>query len=284
VAELREAVAEVARRSGRRIHVVAENDENDRKVLDAAPRGWGCAAVWADDLHHAIHALVTGERGRYLADFGRPEDVARALAEGFVHQGQRSSYRGRPHGTSTRGLAPSRFVACAQNHDQVGNRPHGERLSALVPWEALYPVSTLALLGSGLPLLFMGEEYGETNPFLYFTSHTDPVLARAVTEGRRKEFIAEGVGTIPDPQEEETFLRSRLTHRRDGRHGALREHHRRLLALRRKHRAAIAAGWPAVKVEGTAFTLRRRGLEVRANLGDRPSGGMGPWGWSVREA
>ena len=284
VAELREAVAEVARRSGRRIHVVAENDENDRKVLDAAPRGWGCAAVWADDLHHAIHALVTGERGRYLADFGRPEDVARALAEGFVHQGQRSSYRGRPHGTSTRGLAPSRFVACAQNHDQVGNRPHGERLSALVPWEALYPAATLVLLGSGLPLLFMGEEYGETNPFLYFTSHTDPVLARAVTEGRRKEFIAEGVGTIPDPQEEETFLRSRLTHRRDGRHGALREHHRRLLALRRKHRAAIAAGWPAVKVEGTAFTLRRRGLEVRANLGDRPSGGMGPWGWSVREA
>jgi len=283
VAELCQEVDALARRTGRKIHVIAESDENDRKLLLPRPGGWGCAAVWADDLHHAIHALVTGERSRFLADFGRPEDVGRALAEGFVLQGQRSVYRGRPHGTSARGLAPSRFVVCAQNHDQVGNRPAGERLTAILPWEALAPISTLLLLGSGLPLLFMGEEYGETSPFLFFTSHTDPALARAVSEGRRKEFIAAGLGSVPDPQEEETFARCRLTHRRDGPHGALRAHHQRLLALRRKHRGAIAAAFPAVQVQGTAFTLRRPGLVVRANLAPRPAGGLGPWGWSVQE-
>jgi maltooligosyltrehalose trehalohydrolase len=129
----------------------------------------------------------------------------------------------------------------------------------------------------------MGEEYGETSPFLFFTSHTDPALARAVSEGRRKEFIAAGLGSVPDPQDEETFARCRLTHRRDGPHGALRAHHQRLLALRRKHRGAIAAAFPAVQVQGTAFTLRRPGLVVRANLAPRPSGGLEPWGWSVQE-
>ncbi len=283
VTELCEAVHEEGCRAGRRVHVVAENDENDRKVLDPPPRGWGCSAVWADDLHHALHALVTGERGKFLGDFGRPEDVARALAGGFVYQGQRSAYRKRRHGTPTRGLAPARFVTCAQNPDQVGNRPRGERLSTLVPWEALYPISTLVLLGSGTPLLFMGEEYGETSPFLYFTSHTDPALGKAVSEGRRAEFIAEGVGLVPDPQAEETFRRSKLTHRHDGRHGRLLAHYRRCLALRSAHRAEIAARWPDVSRDGTALTLRRPGLLVRANLGAAPAGGLGPWGIELRE-
>ncbi|BDG02587.1 malto-oligosyltrehalose trehalohydrolase [Anaeromyxobacter oryzae] len=283
VAELCEAVHDVGRRAGRRVHVVAENDENDRKVLDPPPEGWGCSAVWADDLHHALHALVTGEGGKFLADFGRKEDVAAALAGGFVYQGQRSAFRGRPHGTPTRGLAPARFVTCAQNHDQVGNRPRGERLSTLVPWEALYPISTLVLLGSGTPLLFMGEEYGETRPFLYFTSHSDPGLAKAVSEGRKAEFIAEGVEAVPDPQAEETFLRSRLAPRRDGRHGELLAHYRRCLALRRRHLPAIAARWPEVTLDGAAVTLRRPGLLVRANLGAAPAGGLGPWSVELRE-
>jgi maltooligosyltrehalose trehalohydrolase len=283
VAELCEAVVEHGRRAGRRVHVVAEDERNDRRVVDPPPGGWGCSALWADDLHHALHALVTGERGRYLADFGHPADVVRALAEGFVYQGQRSLFRGRPHGTVVRGLAPARFVTCAQNHDQVGNRPHGERLTALVPWEALAPISALVLLGSGTPLLFMGEEYGETRPFLYFTSHTDPALARAVTEGRRSEHIAAPGGDPPDPQAPETFLRSKLTHRRDGRHGVVRERVRALLALRARHLESIAAGWPEVRADGTAISLRRRGLQVRANLSARPAGGLGPWGLDVRE-
>jgi len=284
VAELSDAVRAAGSEAEREVHVVAENDENDRKVLDPPPRGWGASAVWADDLHHALHALLTGERKAFLADFGRPEDVVRALAEGFVYQGQRSPFRKRPHGTEVRGLAPERFVTCAQNHDQIGNRPHGERLSTLVPFEALSPIAALVILGSGLPLLFMGEEYGEDRPFLYFTSHTDPALAAAVSEGRKNEFIAEGAEGVPDPQDEQTFVASKLSHRRDGRHGALREHYRRLLAIRWAQRAEISRSWPRVEREGTAFTLVRPGLVVRANLGPAPAAGLGPWGVAIEEA
>jgi maltooligosyltrehalose trehalohydrolase len=283
VADICDALRGEGRAAGRRVHVVAEDDRNDRKVLDPPPRGWGASAVWADDLHHALHALLTGERARFLADYGAPGDVARALGEGFVYHGQRSRYRGAPHGTDTRGLAPARFVTCLQNHDQVGNRPHGERLSSLVPWDALRPLSTLVVLGSGLPLLFMGEEYGEPNPFLYFTSHSDPALAKAVSAGRKSEFIAMGADDVPDPQDPATFLRSRLSHRRDGRHGALREYYRRLLALRRAHEDLIAARWPEVEVDGTAFTMRRPGLVVRANLGPAPAGGLPAWGVAIDE-
>jgi maltooligosyltrehalose trehalohydrolase len=282
VADVCDAVRAAGRAAGRQVHVVAENDRNDRKVLDPPPPGWGASAVWADDFHHAVHALLTGERASFLADYGRPQDVARALSDGFVYQGQRSEFRKKPHGTDVHGLAPARFVTCLQNHDQVGNRPQGERLPVLVPHEALRPAAALLLLGSGTPLVFMGEEYGETRPFLYFTSHSDPGLAKAVSEGRKAEFIAHA-DEVPDPQDPETFRRSKLSHRRDGPHGELREHYRRLLALRRKHRAVIAAGWPRMRREGLVFAIVRPGLEVRANLGAAPAGGLGPWGWSIEE-
>jgi maltooligosyltrehalose trehalohydrolase len=282
VAELCDEVRAAGRGAGRIVHVIAEDERNDRRLLDPPPAGWGCSAVWADDLHHAIHALLTGERERFLADFGGTEPLRRALAEGFAWQGEVSRHWGRPRGTDTRGLAPARFVTCLQNHDQVGNRARGERIAALVPWDALYPASALVLLGSGTPLLFMGEEYGERRPFQYFTSHGDPALGRAVSEGRRSEHIAAS-GEVPDPQDPATFERSRLSHRRDGRHGHLREHYRRLLALRRRHLGEIAARFPEVEVEGTAFTLRRGGLLVRANLGAAPAGGLGPWAVEIEE-
>jgi maltooligosyltrehalose trehalohydrolase len=262
--------------AGRTVHVIAEDERNERAVLAPPPEGWGCDAVWADDLHHAIHALLTGERERFLADFGTTAELRRALAEGWAFQGEVTRYRGRPRGTSARGLSPARFVTSLQNHDQVGNRARGERLASLVPWEALYPAAALVLLGSGTPLLFMGEEYGETRPFQYFTSHGDPALARGVSEGRKGEFIS-AAGEVPDPQDPATFERSKLSHRRDGRHGHLREHYRRLLALRSRHLAAIAARFPEVEVEGTAFTLRRDELVVRVNLGAAPAGGLAPW-------
>jgi maltooligosyltrehalose trehalohydrolase len=284
VAEICARVEEAGRAAGRTVHVIAENDRNDRRVLDAPPSGWGCSAVWADDLHHALHALLTGERTSFLADYGGPEHVRRALAEGFAYQGEVSRFRGRAHGTDVRGLAPSRFVTCLQNHDQVGNRPRGERIASLMPWDALYPMSALVLLGSGTPLVFMGEEYGETRPFQYFTSHGDPALARAVSEGRRKEFIAKGTHDVPDPQDPATFERSKLTHRRDGRHAHLREHYRRLLALRRRHLTAIAARFPEVELDGTVFTLRRDELMVRANLGPAPAAGLAPWAVEIEEA
>ena len=285
VSALCDEVAAVARESGRRIQVVAESDLEDRKVVDPPPRGWGCSAMWADDFHHALHALLTGERSAYYEDFGGMEQLSRALSSGFVFQGETSRYRKRPWGTATAGLPPSRFVFCAQNHDQVGNRPAGQRLASLVPRPALEPIAALLLLGPGLPLLFMGEEYGEDRPFLYFTSHSDPDLARAVSEGRRSEYIAEvgSGGEVPDPQEERTFERSRPAHRRDGAHGALWHHHRDLLALRRRHAAVIGRHWPVVVAAGRAVMLHRPGLAVAVNLGEESAGGLPPWGWRVQE-
>ncbi|HEX4934423.1 MAG TPA: hypothetical protein VFV33_14640, partial [Gemmatimonadaceae bacterium] len=239
VAELSAAVHAAAKEQGRAGHIIAESDLNDRKLVEPPPDGWGVSTVWADDLHHAVHALLTGEDASFYQDYGGPEHVVKALEEGFVLQGDHSAFRGKPHGTPTDGLSPSRFVVCAQNHDQVGNRPHGERLSVLVPTDALPAIAALTTLGSGLPMIFMGEEYGETRPFLYFTSHDDPDLARAVSEGREKEFIAAGEKEVPDPQDARTFEASRLSHRRDGAHGALRETYRALLAMRRKHLEGI---------------------------------------------
>ena len=285
VGALADEVAAFARTTGRRVQVVAESDLQDRKVVDPPPGGWGCAAMWADDFHHALHALISGERRSHYSDFGRVEQLARALEEGFAFQGEPSTFRGKAWGTDTVGLSPSQFVFCAQNHDQIGNRPAGDRLATLVPWPALYPVATLVVLGPGLPLLFMGEEYGEDRPFLYFTSHADPDLARAVTEGRRSEYIADAGpgGEVPDPQAEATYRRSKITHRRDGAHGELWRHHREMLRVRRRHAAVIGAHWPHVRVEGTALTSWRPGLEVAVNLGPAPAGGLPPWGWRVRE-
>jgi maltooligosyltrehalose trehalohydrolase len=282
VAEIVREVSAEGARAGRRVHVVAEDERNDRRVLEPPPGGWGCSAVWADDLHHALHAFVTGERTRHLADFGEPDQVVKALAEGFVYQGERSAFHRRPRGTPSAGLAPSRFVVCGQNHDQIGNRALGERLSMLVPWDALAPISAVVLLGSALPLLFMGEEYGEQNPFLYFTSHGDPALAKAVSQGRRREHADEVGDRVPDPQDEEAFRRSKLTHQRDGRYGALRDHYKRMLALRRRHLAEISAGWPAVERRDTVFTLRRPSLTVDVNLGRRENASLGLPGWGLR--
>jgi maltooligosyltrehalose trehalohydrolase len=283
VAEVCEVAAALARREGRHIHVIAESDLEDRKVVDPPPRGWGCSTMWSDDFHHALHALLTGERNRHYADFGGMAPLARALREGFAFQGEHSAYRGKAWGTSTAGLAPSRFVCAVQNHDQVGNRPAGERLSRLVPRAALMPLATLLGLGPGLPLLFMGEEYGEERPFLYFTSHGDPALARAVGEGRKAEFTAEAGGVVPDPQAEDTFTSSIVTHRRDGHHGELWRHHRAMLRLRRRHVSTIGTSWPEVSVDGTVIALRRPGLIVTVNVGPGPAAGLPGWGWAIRE-
>jgi maltooligosyltrehalose trehalohydrolase len=285
VGEICDAVAAVARETGRRIHVVAESDLEDRNVVDPPPRGWGCSAMWSDDFHHALHAMLTGERDAFFADFGRPEHLARVLREGFRFQGEHSAFRKKRWGTPTAGLAPSRFVVCAQNHDQVGNRPHGERLAQLLPREALPALAAVTCLAPGLPLLFMGEEYGELQPFQYFTSHGDPALAKAVSEGRRAEFIAKAGGKeVPDPQAEGTFERSRLTHRRDGAHGALRQVYRELLRCRARHAQVMGARWPEVRHEGRAFHVEWPGeLALEVNLGPGPAMGLPPWGWRVDE-
>ncbi len=222
---------------GRQVHLIAESDRNDARLLEPPERnGMGLDAVWNDDFHHAVHALLTGERGGYYFDFGHAPHLATAYREGFVYSGQYSGYRKRRHGASSRHLPAHRLVVFAQNHGQVGNRRLGERLSALVSLEASKLAAGLVLLSPYLPLLFMGEEYGEPAPFQYFVSHADPGLIEAVRTGRRKEFAAFGwQGEVPDPQDPATFQRSRLQWQlRDrGRHAALAELHRELLRLRR---------------------------------------------------
>ncbi|HEX7127971.1 MAG TPA: DUF3459 domain-containing protein, partial [Thermodesulfobacteriota bacterium] len=221
-----------------------------------------------------------GERSGYYADFGRVEQLVKAYTEGFVYTGERSVHRGRVHGTPSRDLPGERFVVFAQNHDQVGNRARGERLTALVPFEALKAVAAAYLLAPALPLLFMGEEYGEPAPFLYFTSHEDPALAEAVSRGRREEFKAFGwQGEVPDPQDPETFERSILDWTLAERepHAGLRACYRALLDLRREEPAfgargkdrvtARAVGDRAVAVVRRA--ARGQGLFV-VNLGEAP--------------
>jgi maltooligosyltrehalose trehalohydrolase len=281
VREITDAIREFAKHADRQIHVIAESDLNDRRVVETGPAGWGASAMWADDFHHAVHAWLTQERAHYYADFGDPRDLAKALSEGFTHQGQVSKFRNRPHGSSTAGLVPSNFVFALQNHDQIGNRPHGERLFSLLPQEAWPPLAATLLLGPALPLLFMGEEYGETRPFLYFTSHSDPDLAKAVSEGRRREFIARGEAEVPDPQAVETFSASKLTHRRDRSADSMRGLYRNLLQLRREYQECISREWPQVSIDGKVVTMVRSRFSVRANLGPEPASGLPAWGWKV---
>jgi maltooligosyltrehalose trehalohydrolase len=210
--ELTRAVHEEAARLGRRAYVIAENDLNDPRLVRAPERGGhGLDAQWSDDFHHAVHAAVTGERDGYYVDFGGVAPLAKTLRDRFVYDGRHSAYRRRRHGAPAGDLPADRFVVFIQNHDQVGNRAHGERLAALVPLARQKLAAALLLLSPYVPLLFMGEEYGETNPFLYFTSHGAPDLVAAVREGRQREFARfTWDGDVPDPQAVETFLRSRL--------------------------------------------------------------------------
>jgi maltooligosyltrehalose trehalohydrolase len=199
----------------RYIHLVVENDDNDAELLRR-----GFDAQWNDDLHHALHVLLTGEMRGYYIDYAAApaEALARALAEGFVYQGEPSQHRaGQPRGSSSANLAPVSFVSFLQNHDQTGNRAFGERLTQLADPQALRAAIALQLLCPQIPLVFMGEEAGAREPFLYFTDH-QPGLAEAVRKGRREEFanFPEFADTmrreqIPDPNAPETFERSRPT-------------------------------------------------------------------------
>jgi maltooligosyltrehalose trehalohydrolase len=239
--EVAEAAREEGARFGRPVHIIAESHDNDRNiVLPAAQGGLGLDAVWSDDFHHAVHVQLTGERGGYYADFGDPHQLARALAEGFAFQGEVSEYFGRPRGTPSKDLAGEHFVIAIQNHDQVGNRAQGDRLGAIVRFEALKLGAGLMFAAPALPLLFMGEEYGDTAPFQFFTSFLDRELAAAVRRGRTAEFSRFAwQGAVPDPGDPATFVRSRLNPSlaTAPRHRALREYYRTWLALRRSHPA-----------------------------------------------
>ena len=221
--------------------LIAESDLNDPKVI--RPRqtgGWGFDAQWADDFHHALHALLTGERDGYYADFGSVGHLAAATRRAFVYDGRYSAFRRRRHGARADDRPARQFVVYSQNHDQVGNRALGDRPPARVrPLAALW-----VLMSPFVPMLFMGEEYGEARPFQFFTDHIDPFIADATREGRRREF-AEFVGfdeEVPDPQDPATAVRSTLAP--DEGDDGVRDLYRRLLALRATlPDAAAAVGW-----------------------------------------
>ncbi len=236
--ELAAAVHEQARLLGRRVHVIAESSLNDVRTVNPVERGGhGLDAQWNDDFHHALHTLLTGERDGYYADFGEFSHLTKAFAEGFVYTGEYSRFRRRRHGTPSAAVPSEQLVVFSQNHDQVGNRRCGDRLTQNLSQEQLKLVAGTVLLSPYIPLLFMGEEYGEPAPFPYFTHHGDPQLVAAVRQGRQEEFTSfSWQGDIPDPQARSTFLAAKIDPElhRQGTHRYLFAFYRQLLRLRRE--------------------------------------------------
>lgn len=236
--ELALRVKKYSKEAGREHYLIVESDLNDARVIRPADEGgYGISAQWNDDYHHCVHTLLTGESNGYYVDFGKIEHLVKSLNEGFVYSWIYSKYRNRKHGNFSADRPASQFIVFSQNHDQVGNRMLGDRLSQTVSFEELKLAAGLVLLSPYIPLIFMGEEYGEVAPFLYFTSHSDAELIRAVREGRKEEFEAFGwEKELPDPQDEQSFLASKLNwdKREDEKHRMLLEFYRALIELRKK--------------------------------------------------
>jgi maltooligosyltrehalose trehalohydrolase len=292
--DLTAAVRERASELGRRIWTMAESNLNDPRVITPKERfGLGFDSQWTDDYHHALHVLITGEDAGYYQGFGRVSDLARVMREGYYWTGQHNVYRGRRYGSRPSTRDGAQFVVCAQNHDQIGNRMLGERLSQLVSHEQLRLAAAVIVLSPFLPMLFMGEEYGETAPFQYFTSHSDADLIEAVRKGRREEFKGfEWRGEAPDPHDEETFRRSRLNWSLKSRdqHAALWQLYRDLFRIRRETPALRSLDMNGVETiaddEQRTLVVRRGDVVVSFNFSDQPRKVDGielaPWGFDIR--
>lgn len=212
VQQLRELATDIGKLTGRRKLLIAEMDGNDPRFINPpAKGGYGLDAQWNDDFHHALRALMTGETRSYYSDFGQIAQLEKAFRKTYVYGGCYSPYRKRTVGGQTDNTSYDQFVVFSQNHDQVGNRARGERPGAWLNLEQLKLAAAAVLLSPYVPLLFMGEEYGETHPFQFFTSFGDPALIESVRQGRAAEFADFGDGTpLPDPQADSTFLESQL--------------------------------------------------------------------------
>ncbi len=288
-------ITERARASapGRRVVVIAEDERNDTRLVRPKEKGgYGLDGVWADDFHHQMRRAFAGDSEGYYADYtGTMEDLARTLRQGWFYEGQVSQVHGHTRGTPAKEAQPWQLVHCIQNHDQVGNRAHGERLGADVSPAAFRAMSALLLLSPYTPLLFMGQEWNASSPFLYFTDHNEE-LGKLVTEGRRKEFAGFtrfSGDTVPDPQAVETFTRSKLDWNEAGRpeHAGVLALYRELLRLRATDPALKTnrrGHFDARPIGEHGLLLERRGpqgalhviLNVRGTLEhrlpERPSG------------
>ena len=261
--ELAGAIDRLSNDLDRELWLIAESDRNDPRVARSREQhGYGLDACWDDDFHHALHTVLTGETTGYYVDFGRVGQLAKAFREGYVFDGQFSEFRQRYHGRPAGDLPGSSFVCCLQDHDQVGNRAFGERTAVLVGPDLLKVGAALVLLAPFVPMVFQGEEWGASTPFLYFTDHQEPDLARAVRQGRRREFPLTGGAEVPDPQALETFLRSKLDWSELGRepHHSLLEWHRELIALRHREPDLRV---PDRKLVNTSYDEKHRWLVVR---------------------
>ncbi|MEQ4499671.1 malto-oligosyltrehalose trehalohydrolase [Nocardioides kribbensis] len=279
-------VAALSAHLRRPLTLIAESDLNDARMV--TPReggGRGLDAQWSDDFHHAVHVALTGETTGYYADFEPLEALAKVMTRGFFHDGTYSSFReadhGRPVDTAT--MPTWRLVVCNQNHDQIGNRAVGDRLTEHLDEGGLGLAALLTLTGPFTPMLFQGEEWAASTPFQFFTSHPEPELGTATAEGRIAEFAKMGwdPDAVPDPQDPATFERSKLDWSQvedpaagDGVHARVLDLYRRLVALRRARPELTdpAFGATTCEVDASArlVTLGRGALRVVANLGDRP--------------
>jgi maltooligosyltrehalose trehalohydrolase len=301
--DLNVAVHERARQLGRRIYSIAESDLNDPRVITSREDyGLDFDSQWMDDFHHSVHALLTGEQDGYYQGFPpRVSNLARVLATGYLYIGQHSVYRARKYGRQPKTKNGAQFVISMQNHDQVGNRMMGERLTTLLSPEQVRLAAALMILSPFVPMLFMGEEYGETAPFQYFTSHSDPDLIEAVRKGRHEEFDDFiWSGEPPDPHAEETFFNSRLNWSllEEEPHASMWKFYQDLLALRRERPALRTLDLNAIEVqaddERRVLIIRRwaEGDEVLIafNFGGEeqalqsPAVTLAPYAFEVRSA
>lgn len=274
---------------GRPLSLIAESDLNDPRLITPRERGgYGMTAQWDDDIHHAIHTAVSGERQGYYSDFGSLEALANTLKHGYFHAGTYSSFRHRRHGRplDTATIPATRLLAYTSDHDQVGNRAVGDRPSQNLDFGQLAVKAALVLASPYTAMLFMGEEWASSSPFQFFTSHPEPELARATAEGRKAEFAAHGwdADEIPDPQDPETFQRSKLVwdEVRTGDHGRLLELYRALITLRRDE-PDLADPWLdhmtiEYDEEQRWIVLHRGAFAIACNLGEGsvtvPAGGQ----------
>jgi maltooligosyltrehalose trehalohydrolase len=264
---------------GKHFVLIAESDLNDPRLVKAEEAGgYGLDAQWSDDFHHALFAVISGEREGYYADFGSLADLAKSLRSVFVYDGTYSEHRERNHGRPVVGLSGHRFVGFVQNHDQVGNRAQGERVSHEAGLGRAKIAAAFVLTAPFVPMLFQGEEFGTSAPFLYFTDYDDPELGRAISEGRKKEFVAFGWSpdSIPDPQAEETFTDSRLqwSELKEEPHAELLQWHKDLIRLRHNSSELSDGNLNAVQVHfdesANWLVLQRSSFRIACNLGKAP--------------
>jgi maltooligosyltrehalose trehalohydrolase len=280
--EMAVEVSAVSAHLGRPLTLVAESDLNDPHLV--TPReagGYGLDAQWSDDYHHAVHVALTRETEGYYADFAPLTALAKVCERGFFHDGTWSSFRGREHGVpiDTARMPTWRLVVCSQNHDQIGNRARGDRVTEVLDDDQLGCAALLTLAGPFTPMLFQGEEWAASTPFQFFTSHPEPDLGRATAEGRLAEFEQMGwdPAVVPDPQDPATFTRSHLdwAEASGGRHARILATYRELARLRREHAdltdPRFDRGGCDVDEDRRLFRMRRGSLEIVVNFADEPT-------------